>query len=634
MIDTYKKYFAEALNKEIDLNIEDILRTIETTPENIPGDLAFPCFHLSKILKKSPNDITKGLAEKLNSNTKDLKSFSSFESVGWFLNANINQADFINTFLASSNKTDTKNSKTKVLVEYMSANPNKPLHIGQARNICIGDSMRKIYKYLGYTTHTADYGDDSWVNVGYNIVGHLHYDYPIETDMKYDHYCGKIYEEMRKKEEDPEFKKLLSSTLQKIEAGDPEILEIHQKYTKKCTLEQIKSCWRIWASFDLIIRETDILHLKFFAQTMDLLREKGFVTFADKGDAKWCRIIDLSSLPEFAKEEKQYQILIKSDGVATYIAKDIAFALRKLGYLNKDFYYKTFTHEPDGNIIHTTTSEKNKDHKDKFGNYDIALAVIDNRQDPAQKIVKSSLKLLGYTNKKKQYLHLGYGVVYLTPQTLMKLGYKLSKEEESEKRLPFASRKWRTVKLDEMLEMLHQKAYLETKGRNPEKYDKQLDDTAEKIAVSSLRFLLLKWDISKDIVFDIDEALNMEWETWAYILYTWARIQSLIDQGWSPDITDLSKTTTHLSDSYEFNLIKKLSEFENMILQTKEEIAPHLVCRYLLELSSLANSYYAHTKILVDEKEIKDARIYLLQKILETLKKAMDLIGIQFVERM
>jgi len=70
--------------------------------------------------------------------------------------------------------------------------------------------MRRIFKFLGYDIHATNYGDDSGVNVGYNIVGHLYYGYPTLTDMKYDHYCGKIYEEMRKKEEDPVFKKQLS----------------------------------------------------------------------------------------------------------------------------------------------------------------------------------------------------------------------------------------------------------------------------------------------------------------------------------------------------------------------------------------------------------------------------------------
>jgi len=105
--------------------------------------------------------------------------------------------------------------------------------------------MRRIFKFLGYDIHATNYGDDSGVNVGFNIVGHLYYEYPTMTDMKYDHYCGKIYEEMRKKEEDPVFKKQLSGVLQRIESADPEIHEIHKTYTKKCTEEQINSCRRL-----------------------------------------------------------------------------------------------------------------------------------------------------------------------------------------------------------------------------------------------------------------------------------------------------------------------------------------------------------------------------------------------------
>ena len=76
----------------------------------------------------------------------------------------------------------------------------------------------------------------------------------------------------------------------------------------------------------------------------------------DDGDAKGCRVLDLSSLPEYATQEKQYQIMIKSDGLATYIAKDIAFAMRKLGYISKDFGYDIFQKDPRGKIVYTTNS--------------------------------------------------------------------------------------------------------------------------------------------------------------------------------------------------------------------------------------------------------------------------------------
>jgi len=157
----------------------------------------------------------------------------------------------------------------------MSANPNKPLHIGQARNICVGDSMRRIYEYLKYDVTSCDYGDDSGVNVGYNIVGHLYYDIPVETEKKFDHYCGEIYSKMRMFEEDPVFMKHLSETLLKIEEDtDPEIKKLHQKYTQDCTQQQMVSCRRMGAYFELVAWETNILHLKFFAEAINILKEK------------------------------------------------------------------------------------------------------------------------------------------------------------------------------------------------------------------------------------------------------------------------------------------------------------------------------------------------------------------------
>lgn len=157
----------------------------------------------------------------------------------------------------------------------MSANPNKPLHIGQARNICVGDSMRRVYEYLNYDVTSCDYGDDSGVNVGYNIVGHLYYDIPTTTDKKFDHYCGEIYTKMRQYEEDPIFKQRLSETLLKIEEDtDPKIKALHQKYTQDCTQQQMVSCRRMGAYFNLVAWETNILHLKFFTEAMDVLKAK------------------------------------------------------------------------------------------------------------------------------------------------------------------------------------------------------------------------------------------------------------------------------------------------------------------------------------------------------------------------
>ncbi len=624
----YKQYFAEELAKHIDLSVWDTLSLIEIPPENISGDLAFPCFQLAKQAKQSPNILAKQFAEKFSS-----EYFIKFEAVGWYLNAHINKNDFITIFFTPQSSNSQHSTTTKVLIEYMSANPNKPLHIGQARNVCVGDSIRRIYEYLWYTPTTCDYGDDSGVNIGYNIVGHLYYDIPVTTEKKFDHYCGEIYEKMRGLSEDPIFKQRLTETLLKIEEStDPKINALHQKYTQDCTRQQMVSCRRMGAYFDLVVWETHILHLKFFAEAMDILKTKWFVKFADEGDAKWCRILDLSSLPEYAKEEKQYQIMIKSDGLATYVAKDIALAMWKLWYMTKDFWYEQSREDPRGVKMYTTSTDTSKWTTHGFGHYDEAVTVIDYRQIPPQTIVASALKLLWHIQWEKKYLPLGYGIVFLTPHTLLNMKFNLSEEEKLEKRLPFASRKWWTVTIDDMLDMLHTKAYHETKERNPERDEDRLHNVAEAMAISALRFFLIRGDITKDIVFDLDEAMDMQGETWVYILYTWARVQSIIDSVWIIDKTKVDYSL--LQESEEFSLIKKISTLDDVVEKAKEELAPHSIAKYCFDLAQLVNSYYAHTKILVDDEAIKIARVALLEKVVETLKKSMGLIGMIFVTRM
>lgn len=638
MLKVYKQHFAQEIAKHTDLPLEEILILIEIPPENIPGDFAFPCFQLAKQEKKSPNMIAQQFAKKFSS-----PFFSQFEVIGGYVNAHINQSDFIKDSLKLKAWSLKPLWSEKVLIEYMSANPNKPLHIWQARNICVGDSMRRIYKYLWYDVTSCDYGDDSGVNIGYNIVGHLYYNIPVETDKKFDHYCGEVYSEMRKRategspgeigKEDPVFMQQLSETLLKIEEDtDPKIKTLHQKYTQECTLQQMVSCRRMGAYFDLVAWETNILHLKFFAEAIEILKKKWFVKFMDDGDAKGCRVLDLSSLPEYATQEKQYQIMIKSDGLATYIAKDIAFAMRKLGYISKDFGYEVFQKDPRGETVYTTNSSSKNTTKHTFWNYDSAITVIDYRQIPPQEIVRSALTLLGHDETKKQYLPLWYGIVYLTPETLLKLNYSLSDEEKKEKKLPFASRKWRTVSIDEMLDMLHTKAYNETKQRNPDKDEKRFDTVAEAMAISALRFLLIRWDICKDIVFDLDEAMDMQGETWAYILYTGARIQSIIDT--IGTIDDKKVDYSLLTQAGEFSLIKKITTLDETIQRAKEDLAPHYIAKYCFDLAQLINNYYAHTKIVVDDEATKMTRGFLLKKVRETLQSAMQLIWMKFLERM
>lgn len=467
---------------------------------------------------------------------------------------------------------------------------------------------------------------------------------PKSAKVKFDHYCGQIYIEMKKLEEDPEFKKLLSQTLQEFEKGEnKELMRLQYHYTRRCTIEQFRSCRRLGIYFDMIDRETDIIREKFFEQAMEMLKSNWFIKYENEWEAKGCWIIDMSSLPEFAKEEKKYQILIKSDWVATYPAKDIALGLRKLGYLWRNFKYKTLVEQPNGEPIRTTSTDSDAVNNDVFGNYDKAIAVIDNRQSFAQNVVKSALKLLGFTNANKEYIHLSYGVVFLTPNTLEKMWFELSDDERSQKKLPFASRKWRTVTIDDMMDMLHAKAYETTKNKHTDRSDEKVHEVAEKIAVWALRFALLRMDIDKDITFDIDEALSFDGETWPYIQYTLARINGIVRKY---DIQDTKKAILwdFCAESLSANgidiesarpLLIKMSEFKDCVSKAVNEYKPNYIAKYLFELCQDFNHYYQATKIIDPEDQIwTEVRIFFLNKIQKLMEQANKLIWIPVIDEM
>lgn len=630
MTHDFKENLIDLLAEQAHFTREQADALIEIPPNPSLGDYAVPCFVLAKELKKSPALIAQELAENLES-----AFFERFEAKGPYLNAFINKTAFIkDIFNASLEPTQlADDAKRRIIVEYMNANPNKPLHIGQARNICIGDSMIRLFRSVGNTVHGVNYGDDSGVNVGYNIVGHLHYGMPVETEKKFDHYCGEIYTQMRTKDDDPTFKKQLSAVLKDVEEGsNTKVTTLHEEYTRKCTIAQFESCWNMNAYFDLINWETDILRLRFFEDTIEKLKEKKHITYATEGDAQGCWILDLTDIDEFKGLKTPYQILIKSDGVATYAAKDIVYALWKLGFLDKDFYYRPFVTQPNERTIYTTQSTSEGAVKTTFGSYDLALSVIDNRQSHEQKVVKQGLKLLGFTDENyKDYVHLPYGVVYLTPETLLTFGFELSDEEKNEKRLPFSSRKGWFITIDDTLALLKKKAYQESKKRNPDRSEEWLRDVAQAIAIGSFRFFLTKFDLNRDITFDIDAALDMEGETGAYVLYSYARIKNIFRQG---DVDVTAADPQELTEDIEFQIAKKISEFESVVAEAQRNYAPNLVCRYAIDLCQLFNSYYASVPVLKAEEHIRNARLALLEKLAQTLAQTMHLIGMIPLERM
>ncbi len=645
----FKKELIGLLSPEVKLPEDEIGSMLEIPPDVKFGHFAFPCFRLAKEWKKAPVEIAKELAEILSKTVEEL--CEKVEAVGPYVNFTLKPGAF-NTAVLQPVIEDGKAYGTyahgkpkRILMEHMNANPNKPLHLGQARNICIADSLIRMYRKLGHVVHSVNYGDDSGVNIAYNVTAHLHYDVPFEPPegVKFDHYCGSIYTEMRQNEEkDKKFKPLRVKVSKKIEKGNNEVSQFQRQYTERCAIAQFESCWRMGVFFDLVNWETDIMHLKFFDNALERLKETEYVSFEKEGEHEGCWVINLEKLSGFKGLKTPKAVLVKSDSTVTYAAKDIAYAMWKLGILGKDFYYTPLIEQPNGKWTWSTSSvkpDKEGLKKPDYGHYELAIAVIDARQTHVQNVVKAALKVLGYTGEEKEYVHLPYGVVWLTPRTLEHFGFTLTPEEKKEKRLPFASRKGWFITIDDTLDQLRDKALAESKERNPDKDIVWLRETAENIAVGALRFFLTRLDKNKDLTFDIEDALDLEGETGPYLQYTYARACAILRKAEDAGIKTLEIVPdephcARLVEDKEREVIMLLKSFPLKIETAASTLSPDLMASYLLELTQAFNSFYNACPVLKASSPLKEARLLLVLAVRQVLSNGLELLGISAPERM
>jgi arginyl-tRNA synthetase len=493
------------------------------------------------------------------------------------------------------------------------------------RNLVLGDSIYRILKFTGHDVQVLNYIDDSGSQIADIVVGFRYAGFPLEPPKgeKFDHYCGdevyvKVNELYNKK---PELVIKQKEVLKAIEEGKSEIAIFAKELTRKILREQLKTCWRIGANYDCLNFETHIIEAKLWNLLFEKMKDKGIVQFMTEGELSGCWVIKMEG-------EKDEKVLIRSDGTLTYIAKDIPYAAWKIGLVEDPFQYDIFIKQPNGKDLWSTVSGRGKDEHPAFGNSDIAITVIDVRQSRLQKIISYVLSLLGEKMEKK-YLHLGYEVVSLSKKTADELGIMIKEKEF----VHMSGRKGIYINADDVLDALHKKAYEETKKRNPNEREEWLHDIADKIAISALRFDLIKQDLDKMIVFDLSESLNLEGETGPYVQYAHARASSIIQKaGVRPTIT--LDSACSLDDPIELELIKMISKFDLYVEDAVKNLSPKIIARYAYQLATDFNVFYEKKPVLQEKDEIKrEARIALVQAFKNVVKTAFSLLGIETPER-
>ena len=661
----------EALAKHIREKYQAQLQIVLDRPPKLEmGEAASPvCFELAKQLKKPPRQI----AQEIAANFDEVPGIARLEVAGGgYLNAYFDRGAFWESAQkeASSTRPAPQEDQRKIIVEHTSINPNKAAHIGHVRNAVLGDTMVQILQHAGKRVQIQNYIDNTGVQVADVVIGFLRMEQRTATNVmmlakepRFDYYCWDLYAKVTNFfAENPERAETLrAETLKALEENRGEDAEVAQVLADAIVTCHLRTMARLHIHYDLLARESEILHLKFWDTAFEMMKKSGAIHLATSGKMKGCWVLpwektnintehqdrtwdrEKRKSAEVAETENvQDKIIVRSNGTVTYVGKDIAYQLWKFGLLGKDFCYRKWPESPAGRTVWATTSRKSDPDAPHFGEAAATVYnVIDARQAYLQDVVAEGLRRLGHTEAAKNSVHFAYEIVALTPRCAAELNYELSPEEAKKPYVEVSGRKGFGVKADDLIDKLEAATLGEVQQRHPEMIEKEQKRTAHAIAVGALRFFLLKFTRNSVIAFDFKDALSFEGETGPYCQYAVVRIRGIRRKGtqapatqkWNPGAAGQWLAQPDGADLWELLLSAGSLDYAvDAAIATQE---PAFVAKFAFQLAQAFSNFYHKHHILSEANEPKRTFLLQLTELVETqLVRALGLLGIEAPEKM
>jgi arginyl-tRNA synthetase len=627
---------------------------LQTPPKLSMGDVATPlALELARALKRKPREIADQLANGLHlpAGVASVR----VEGAG-YLNFHFDRGGFTAEHFRNV-MTPPAAKGERVIVEHTNINPNKAAHIGHLRNAILGDTYVRCSKWLGHHVETQNYIDDTGVQVADVVVAFEHLEKTSVADIeeliakseRFDYVCWDLYSKMAQYYLDnPQALEWRKETLHRIENQEGDTSRLAVLIARAVVHRHLATMLRLDIEYDLLPKESDIIHMHFWDRAFELLQQSGAVVRETEGKHKDCWVMKLDDSAEFAGMNEPDKILVRSNGTVTYTGKDIAYQLWKLGLLDRTFEYRKFTSYPpdaEGNIHvlwETSHGGGGDPSAPKFGGASRVVNVIDSRQAYLQKVVKEGVRLLGHEKAAESSIHFAYEMVALTPATAKALGMEISEEDATRAYVEMSGRKGLGVKADDMLDELERKATEAVRANPGEFSDAESTTIGHQVAVGALRYFMLRYGRNKVIAFDFEEALRFEGDTGPYLQYSVVRVQNifrkLAERGIDPGIDERSvdNLTLHqgLTDEM-WELVRLSAELPGAIRRGVESLELSVITQSMLDLAQKFSTFYRKYTIANEPDPIERQRRAVCAEIFRrTMVAAMDLLGIPVPARM
>ena len=642
---------------------------VEQPPKPEFGELAIPVgFALAKLLKRPP----RGIIEEISSSIDPIPGVESVEAAGaGYVNVRFDRAAYA-AAINSPPEQAAAAAGGKIIVEHTNINPNKAAHIGHLRNAILGDTLVRMLRAVGREVEVQNYIDNTGVQVA-DVVAAFHYlekKTPADVqaliddpDVRFDYYCWDLYARIsRLYEQDESTQPWRAETLHAIEAGEGVQAEIGRIVADAIVNTHLATMGRIGVDYDVLPRESEILHLKFWASAFELLKGKEAIYFETQGKNNGCWVMpgelfrapaelqsakgkqeggEESDAGEDAREDSK--VIVRSDGTVTYVGKDIAYQLWKFGLLGKDFHYQPFSANSQGQTLWASSTEASGEAAPKFGAGEKVYNVIDVRQSYLQDVVRGGLRALGFEREADNSIHFSYEMVALSPRCCAELGIELSEEDRRRPHVEVSGRKGLGVKADDLIDLLIENALGEVRDRHEQSGEKTQREIATQIAVGALRYFMLKFTRTSLIAFDFQEALSFEGETGPYIQYAAVRARNILRklEARGEALPDFEKEL----DGEAFARQLEVEDFWQLLLGASQRkwgiekaIAagePAQLARYGFQLARTFNNFYHRHHILNEtDRERKVFLLWMTQFFLEELVQVLATMGIPAPEVM
>jgi arginyl-tRNA synthetase len=615
---------------------------LKAPPSPNLGELTSPLlFELSKKLAKTPRTLTKQILEATNLEDAPLVEALKAEG-GGYLNFYVNYGKLAELTLESAERLNeayghvAEAKPKRVIVEHTSINPAGPIHVGTARNSVLGDSISRLLKARGHGVATHFYVDDVGRQIAVLAYGYKVLDRPRPRG-KPDHWIGMIYAitsciievrdlnqrikdlewsvtrseeieatrrklddwvsvaaELREKDEglfdkladairaDPDPEAEISRIMRMYERKDQETVSLVREVVNLClegfreTYNRIGITWDSWDwESDLVWDGSVTAVIARLKGTPYLAQKAGAIAIDVEAAAKDLELKKLFGVPEAL--EIPPLVLMRSDGTTLYSTRDIAYSLQKLAKADR------------------------------------VINVIGTEQTIPQLQLKIALSLITSPKRAIDLIHYSYELVNLP-------GYRMSK------------RRGRFIAFDDILDEAEKKAREEVDKRSPFLSEESRREISRAVGLGAVKYALLDVAANKQVVFTWDRVLNFDINSAPFVQYAHARACNILAKlEEEPEEVDYSL----LKETVERELVRMVASFPETIIEAADNLTPNTVTGFAYDLAAKFNSFYASLPVLKAEPEgLRGARVMLVRGVRISLRNALNLLGIEALDRM